>query len=294
MRRFVINVCVSSVVVALAHAAFGHGVQIQITYNQSSGKIETREIVHTGSGPNVITDLTRVYIMPLLDTTLPAGNGWYTRPSDEVNAFNVPLYPTGPGITFQYDEAAQLPGTGWAYSGSGTLPNLQGTNFGYVFSDGLKSWNGTTWVDPGVEQMQVFRGEGTSVPTVTANTLDGGPFSAMALASIASKSTNAHSSIGHRMLGDGTNFGSGSPGAGDDGIYLLSLQLTSTALGVGTSDPFYYVMLKNTTLADGIDAAASLGVPMSQVQIVPEPTAAMALVFAGLLVLVGPFGGRAL
>jgi hypothetical protein len=218
-----------------------------------------------------MTDLTRVYVMPLLNTVTPAGDGWYTRPDDQRNAFDVPLYPTGPGITFQYDEPAQLPGTGWAYSGSSSLPNLQGTNFGLSFTDDLKSWNGAAWVDPGAEQVQMFRGEGTSVPTVAAITSDSGPFATLAIAAITSKSSNPHSSLGYRMLGDGTNFGSAAPGAGDDGIYLLSLILNSTAAGVSDSDPFYFVMLKNSSLAEAINAANSLGFSPAQIQIVPEP-----------------------
>lgn len=294
MRRFIVAVFGLIVLCMAAPPALGHGVQIQVTFNPATGKIETREIVHTASRPNELTDLTRVYVMPFLNAPIPAGDGWYTRATHEVNQFNVPLYPTGPGLTFQYDEAEQLPGSGWAYSGSGTLPNLQGTNFGYLFADGLKSWTGSGWVDPGAEQVQVFRGDGTTVPTVMAGTSDSGPFANMALAGITSKSTNAHSSVSFRMLGDGTNFAASGAGAGDDGVYLLSMQFTSTASGVNASDPFYFVMFKNTPLSTALDAAASLGFSPSQVQVVPEPGSMLILAILGLLTLRGPFGGRAL
>lgn len=292
MRWFVLRSIAG--VAVLAGTVYGHGPQIQITYNQDTDKIETRRIVDTGAIPNVITPQTRVYVMSLLEAGIPAGSAWYARPDTTLNQFNVPLFPTGPGITYQYDEAGQLPGTGWSYSGSGTLPNLQGTNFGYVFADGLKSWNGSGWVDPGVEQIQMFAGSGSSVPSVTASTSDSGPFATMALAGISSKSTNPHSSVSYRMLGDGSNFGLTPPGAGDDGIYLLSMQFTSTAAGVGISDAFHFVLLKNASLSAGVDAAMSLGFAPSQVQIVPEPVAGLFVAMMGLLMLRGPFGGRAL
>jgi hypothetical protein len=216
--------------------------------------------------------------MPLMDQSGGAGNGWYTRPDDERNAFNVPLYPTGPGVCFQYD-TTQLPGTGWSFSGSATLPNLQGSNFGFTFADGLKSWNGAAFTDAGVEQLQMFRGDGTSVPSITANTMDAGPFASMALSTIASLSSNAHSSVGYRLLGDGTSAGLAGALAGDDGVYLASFQLTSTAPGVSPSDPFYYVMYKNVNLSAALEAAQSLGFAEAQIQVLPEP-ASLALLLA--------------
>jgi hypothetical protein len=276
MRKLTIAITLA---VAAVGTAFGHGVQVQITFNPTSDKIETRQIVHTDTRPNAISDLKRVYVMPLMSQTGGAGDGWYTRPDDTRNAFNVPLHPTGPGVNFQYDDT-QLPGSGWAFSGSATLPNLQGSNFGYSLLDGLKAWDGAGFVDPGAEQFQVFRGDGTTVPTIMVNTSDSGPFASIALSTIASASSNAHSSMGYRMLGDGSSPGLGSPQAGDDGVYLLSLQLTSTAAGVGASDPFYYVMYKNVPQDDALAAAASLGFDESLIDVVPEP-GALALLLAG-------------
>jgi hypothetical protein len=275
MRKYFLTIVAPLLVAA---PVFGHGDQVQITYNPATGKIETREIVHTASRPNTISDLKRVYVMPFLSLTGGAGDGWYTRPNDERNVFNLPLYPTGPGINFQYDEAAQLPGTGWSFSGSGSLPNLQGSNFGYIFADGLKEWTGASFADPGPEQVQIFRGDGTSVPSIMSNTTDAGPFATMNLSTIASKSSNAHSSVGYRLLGDGTSFGLAGPAAGDDGVYLLTLQLISTAAGVGASDPFYYVMYKNRDVTEALTAAADLGFDPSLVQLVPEPSSLMLFV----------------
>jgi hypothetical protein len=278
------SVAVGLLVASSASTLFAHGVQVQITFNQSSGEIETREIVHTGSRPSSLTDLKRVYVMPLLPIIGGAGDGWYTRPAQEVNHLGIPLHPSGPGITWQYDEAGQLPGTGWSYSGSGTLPNLQNTNFGYSFADQLREWNGSVFIDPGVEQGQVMRSDGISTPTGTANTSDGaGPYASMALGNIGSKSSNAHTSISYKLLGDGVNSSVGGAADGDNGIYLLSLQLTSTAAGVGASDPFYYVMYKNRSVEDAMTAAQALGFSPSLIQVVPEPGAIVGLTGALLL-----------
>lgn len=273
MRLFVVT---ASIWLTVAASVFGHGDQIQISFNAGSGKIETREIVHTATRPNSITDPTRVYVMPMLSLTGGAGDGWYVRPNDERNIFGVPLYPTGPGITYQYDPA-QLPGTGWAFSGSSTLPNLQSSAFSYSFVDGLKEWNGSSFVDPGDEQLQMFRGDGTSVPSILAQTTDSSPFSTLTLSTINTQSSNPHHSVGFRLLGDGVSPGLTGPAAGDDGIYLASLVLSSSAAGVGASDPFYFVMQKNYDAQAAYQVALTLGFSESQIQVIPEPAAVVPL-----------------
>jgi len=262
-----------------ASAAYGHGVQIQITHNPATQQIETREIVHTGTRPSALSDFKRVYVMPLKPMSGGAGDGWYSRPDDERNLFGAPLHPTGPGLTFQYD-GTQLAGTGWAFSGSSTLPNLQGSNFGLRFTDGLGYWDGGSFVDPGDEQVQMFRGDGSSAPSITANTSDVGPFAAMGLSAINTQSSNPHSSVGYRLLGNGANPGLSSLLAGDNGIYLVSLEITSTAPGVLTSDPIYYVLHKNVDVSLAIDAAGSLGFDPSLIQVVPEPSSMALLALA--------------
>lgn len=271
MRLFVVT---ASIWLAAAASAFGHGDQIQITFNPATGKIETRQIVHTETRPSTLTDPTRVYVMPMLSLTGGAGDGWYVRPNDERNIFGVPLFPTGPGITYQYDPA-QLPGTGWSFSGSTTLPNLQGSAFSYSFVDGLKEWSGSNFVDPGDEQLQMFRGDGTSVPSILAQTTDSAPFSTLTLSSISFMSGNPHHSVGFRLLGDGVNPGLTGPAAGDDGIYLASLMVSSSAAGVGASDPFYFVLHKNVDAEAAYQVALTLGFPESQIQVIPEPAALM-------------------
>lgn len=278
MRLFVVT---ASTWLTAAASVFGHGDQIQISFNAGSGKIETRQIVHTATRPNTITDPTRVYVIPMLSLTGGAGDGWYVRPNDERNIFGVPLYPTGPGITYQYDPS-QLPGTGWAFSGSSTLPNLQGSAFSYSFVDGLKEWSGSNFIDPGDEQLQMFRGDGTSVPSILAQTTDASPFGMLTLSTINSMSSNPHHSVGFRLLGDGVNPGLIGPAAGDDGIYLASLMVSSSAAGVGASDPFYFVMHKNVDAESAFQAALTLGFAESQIQVIPEPVSIVPLLILAM------------
>lgn len=289
-------------VAAAASTAFGHGVQTQIVFNPTTGKIETRQVVHSNSSPlpfyergDAVAPGARVYVMPLLDTSIPAGNGFYTRPTDFRNPVTgTPQYPSGPGLSWRYE--FQTPGFGWSLDGSPDLPNLRNSAFTYRFVDGLKQWDGTAWVDPGAEQLQMFRGDGTAafVPgtTVNAVTSDAAPFEVMPLANINPASTPSptsvpHSSVSFRLLGDGI-----SPTApSDDGIYLASFVLSSTAVfganntPVGDSDPFYFVMYKGGTLDAAMQVAGALAqannIPLSQVQAaVPEP---VGLAFAGVV-----------
>lgn len=279
-------------VLACASAVFAHGVQTQIIFNPATGKIETRQIVATSTdvpatdyvyGTNT-APAARIYVMPLLDSQLPLGNGYYTRPTDVRDPVTTaPIHASGPGLTYRFE--AQTAGTGWSHSGSTTLPNLSGTVFTYSFTDGLMLWNGASWSDPGDEQLQVVRNGGTSAftpDTINAVTSDAGPFASMPLTAVSATAPGAssipHSSISFRLLGDGVN----STTASDDGVYLASLKLSSNAtIGtsgatVGDSDPFYFVLYKNRPLADAAAAANSFAtannIPLAQIQLaVPEP-----------------------
>lgn len=302
----------SSVLLTAASAAFGHGVQVQVIYDAALNKIVTRQIVHSQSPADpavgflsgaTIAPAARVYVLPLIDADIAAGFGTYTRPSDQRDVLTgLVRWPSGPGLTFRYDY--QTPGTGWDWSNATNaptnpnLPNLAGSNFTYKLLGGLKQWNGSSLVDPGTEQLQVFRGDGTTpfIPgtTVNAITADDSDVS-FPLAAISSTNRPAavttsipHSSVSYRLLGDGTNPASPS----DDGIYVLSLQLSSNALipatgaSINRSDPFYYVMYKGTTLSSAYDAALSLaatqGIPSGQVQAIPEPVFLALLPLAAL------------
>lgn len=315
---------ISTAVLASASIVSAHGLQIQITYNPADNKIETRRVVAGSSSLTAfgyqthiqaqISPITRVYVMPLTFTDVfpganpgGAGAGTYTRPAPELNAANVPVYPTGPGVAWQYDTTATVPGTfagtptpiagtGWALNGTNSGPalvNVSGTRFGLKFSDGLKAWNGSTFVDPGTEQLQAFAGDATGVfsgttPNAISSDAGAGPSFVPASPIGTTWSNGPHNSTSFRLLGDGVNPGSSS----DDGIYLAQFQVTSTAVvpgtstQIGASDPFYFVMYKGGTLDDALAVANTLGFSPSQVQAaVPEPTAlgAGALLGAAML-----------
>jgi hypothetical protein len=286
----------SSAALFLAAApVLGHGVQIQITFDLAAAKIKTGQVVHSNSAASpvpfyargdAIAPPARVYVMPLLDSQITAGNGYYTRPTDYRNPITqAPQYPSGPGLSWRYEY--QTAGTGWSLDGSTTLPNLRNSQFTIAFTDAFKSWNGSAFVDPGTEQFQAFAGDGTGafVPGTTpdAVTSDAGPFDSMTLSAINPATPPAatsipHSSVSFRLLGDGVD-----PAApSDDGIYLASLKLSSSAVfgagntPVGDSDPFYFVMYKGSTLDEAMNVANAFAVanniPLDQVQAaVPEP-----------------------
>lgn len=266
-------------------AVRGHGVQYQLTYDMATNRIQTREIVSTTTTPLSLTGVKRVYVMPmqLADGSTPAAHpavqaAWYSQP-------DITNYPSGNGICYQWDTSApsggQIAGSGWSWTGSGSLPNLSGTSFGYQFTDRLLKWDGTqfTAAAAGVVQLQAFRGDATTVPTIIATTASGVTLAFSAVNNV-TQSTNPHSNAGFRLLGDGTSFDPAVAGVSSDGIYLQGMRVTSTATGVAASDPLYAVLYKNVTLAAASAAAASFaasqGIPSGQIQTVPEPACLLA------------------
>ena len=262
----------------------GHGVEYQLTYDPVGNKIQTRQIVPTETRPTTLTDPARIYVMPLLiaDGTTPplhpaAQAAWYSKPDAD--------YPTGNGLCYQWDATTgtngQLAGTNWAWKNSPALPNLAGTAFSYRFTDQVLKWDGTqfTAAAAGVTQLQAFRGDATTVPTVFATTATGSSLPCTAVSAV-TQSTNPHSNAGFRLLGDGTSFAPATAGPGTDGIYLQGMQVLTTATtpggaAVGASDPAYMVLYKNTSFTDAYNVAAAFasaqGIPLNQIQSVPEP-----------------------
>ena len=281
----------------VAAISLGHGVQYQLTYDPVGGKIQTRQIVSTDTRPVTLTDLTRIYVMPLVvaDGTTPAAHpaaqaAWYSQP-------DITTYPSGNGLSYQWDTTAptggQLAGTGWSWKDSSSLPNLAGTVFTYQFTDRVLKWDGSAFSSAaaGATQLQAFRGDATTVPTVLVTTASGSSLAYSAVSAV-TQSTNPHSNAGFRLLGDGTSFAPAAAGIGTDGIYLQGLQVTTTAttaggLAVGASDPAYMVFYKDTSFADAYAVAAafatSQSIPLNQIQSVPEPTT-LALVGSGAIV----------
>ena len=284
--QFVRHAIAACLVVPIsASLAFGHGVQYQLTYDPVGGKIQTRQIVSTDTRPVTLTDLTRIYVMPLLvaDGTTPAAHpaaqaAWYSQP-------DITTYPSGNGLSYQWDTTAptggQLAGTGWSWKDSSSLPNLAGTVFSYRFTDRVLKWDGSQFsaAEAGATQLQAFRGDATTVPTVFMTTASGSSLAYTAVSSV-TQSTNPHSNAGFRLLGDGTSFDPAVAGVATDGIYLQGMEVLTTATtpggsAVGASDPIYMVLSKNTSFADAYAVAAafaaSQGIPLNQIQSVPEP-----------------------
>ena len=281
----------------VAAISLGHGVEYQLTYDPVGGKIQTRQIVSTNTRPVTLTDLTRIYVMPLLvaDGTTPAAHpaaqaAWYSQP-------DITTYPSGNGLSYQWDMTAptggQLAGTGWSWKDSSSLPNLAGTVFTYQFTDRVLKWDGSAFSSAaaGATQLQAFRGDATTAPTVFVTTASGSSLAYSAVSAV-TQSTNPHSNAGFRLLGDGTSFAPAAAGIGTDGIYLQGLQVmtsatTTAGAAVGASDPAYMVFYKNTSFADAYAVAAafatSQSIPLNQIQSVPEPTT-LALVGSGAIV----------
>lgn len=234
-----------------ASSVWAHGTQIQIT--NTAGKIVTRNAMTDVYGPT-ITDPIRVYQMPLITDI---GGQTFTYPTTTQPTAN-----SGPGFAygtggFSFDETISL--------------NLL---------DSLKVWNGSSFVDPGAEQVNIFRGSVTATtPTFQMTTADTGPFVstmvvATPVASVDFPTTpgpDSHASVRYRMLGDGMNRTS----IADDGVYLLQFSLSSTQVGLAASDSFYFLLDKNAPLGDLTAASSFLltsnGFSPSQLQAIPEP-----------------------
>jgi hypothetical protein len=286
--RFLRAAVAACLVVPVATSvSFGHGVQYQLSYDPVGNRIQTRQIVSTNTRPTTLTDPARIYVMPLLiaDGTTPplhpaAQAAWYSKP-------DITDYPSGNGIAYQWDAttgtSGQLAGTNWAWKNSPSLPNLAGTVFTYRFTDRVLKWDGSqfTAAAAGATQLQAFRGDATTTPSVFVTTASGSSLVYAAVSSV-TQSTNPHSNAGFRLLGDGTSFAPAAAGPGTDGIYLQGMQVLTTAttpggVTVGASDPAYMVLYKNTSFTDAYNVAASFasaqGIPLNQIQSVPEPAA---------------------
>lgn len=245
-----------SVVTATSVPCAAHGPQIQTTLD--GGKITNRRIVPDGSYDTVLTPATSVYAMPLAEYL----GVWRAQPDDSSTG-GVPEFVGWPGFAYGYGyDAATNP-----------APFPLGSKFVLGFTAGVKSWSGAAFVDAGVTEAEIYRGSSAS-PSALAKTTDFGPFASVMFPggsgiAFASEGGDAHNTVHYRMVGDGASITS--PLA--DGIYLLSLQLSSTSTAVAASDPFYFVLSKGATDAAVRAAVGSLGFSGAQVQYAPEPSA---------------------
>lgn len=257
----------SFTVTLAASNSFAHGPQIQIT--NDNNKIVTRQLIQDGPYSDSLTPPKSVYVMPVLEFS----GVWYSRPNNEQLA-GLPAFPSGPGLAYGYDLAD-----------GGPQAFAAGSVISVGFLDGLKLWDGATFVDAGVTQLKAFRGSNPNITTPDANfaaTSDAGPFDNLSLAAVAanygSEGAEVHGSIRWALLGDGVSPTS----AGPDGVYLLKLQTFSTQDGLAPSDPYYFVLNKNASSEAVAAAVASLGIAPGLVQVVPEPSAVLMLALSGL------------
>jgi hypothetical protein len=249
-----------------ASPAFGHGPQIQIS--NDNNKIVTRELHLDGPYSTSLTSPKSVYVMPLASLD----GVWYSRPNNTSSTTipGLPEFPSGPGLAYGHD---------LANGGPQTL--AEGSVLSIGFADGLKRWNGAAFADAGATQLKSFRGSNVHVsspPENVAITSDSGPFDSVSLAAVAAgyggEGAEVHGSIRYALLGDGTSPTSTSA----DGVYLLTMQISSTQPGLSASDPYYFVLSKNGAAADVVAAVHSLGVAPGLVQwLVPEPGGAALL-----------------
>jgi hypothetical protein len=247
------------IALCVVQPAWAHGPQIQTTGD--TGKIVTRRIVPDGAYDTALSAPTSVYAMPLAEYL----NVWRAQPDGSLLPDLTPEFVGWPGFAYGYGYDAT----------TNPAPFPLSSKFILGFTAGLKSWNGVAFVEAGVTEAEIYRGS-SAAPSALAKTTDTGPFASVmfpggAGISFTAEGSDVHNTVNYRMVGDGSSITSPL----SDGIYLLSLQLSSTSTSLTASDPFYFVLSKNGSAA-GIQAAiGSLGFDPSRVQnLVPEPTTA--------------------
>jgi hypothetical protein len=250
LMRF-LCIALASAVALSGSLVIAHGPQIQIT--RDGDQITTRRLFREESYVRNLSSETRVYVIPLMETT----GEWYARPNNHPSATlpGQPEYLSGPGIAYGFD---QLDG--------GPRDFASGERFELNLIAGLLLWNGATFSDPGLEEIQAFRTSGASV--VTNDSLIIGEPATLAYSNVsATYNTGAHSGALFRLL---DNDGVASESS-DDGVYLLSMTYGSSQPGLADSSPFYFLLHKNVPFATVQAAASSLGFAPRLVQFVPEP-----------------------
>jgi len=263
MRTSLMALCVV-VLAAASGTALAHGPQIQIT--GETGKIVTRTLLLEAPYGHQLTAEKSVYVMPLREYL----GAWYARPNGVIDpVLMIPTYYSGPGIAY---------GSGYDPMNPTDVDFTPGSVISLGFTAGLQLWNGAAFVDAGATEIEAFRGQ-FNAPSASARTSDLGPFASLAFPTVSyAAEEDSHATSRFQLLGEGSSPTSASP----DGVYLLSLQLTSNQQDMAASDPFFFVLNKNMPLSVAQAAVASLNVDPSRVQVVPEP-AAIALGALGLI-----------
>jgi hypothetical protein len=227
--------------VVLPTPAWGHGPQIQLT--AEAGKIVTRQVLIDDYVP--VSPVASIYVLPVVSVS----NIWVVQPPGTAGS--------GPGIA---------PGIGFVDAAS--HPFKTG-NYTTNIVDGLKKWNGASFVDAGDVQLQLYKTV-TGNP-LTATTTDSGPFASLAYP-LTVDSEESHTGMGFRFLGDGVS----NTSVLADGVYLLSLKVSTR--GLTDSDPFYFVLPKGVSPEEAGNAtfafAQQQGIGVGAIQAmtpIPEP-----------------------
>ena len=168
----------------------------------------------------------------------------------------------GPGFTYGYDQLANPGGTRLFTA------NLE------LHLDGLRIWDGSAFVDTGMEQLGL-RQSSSNTAADTLQTIVGDVHLPIPVS--ATYTADSHSSVRYQLLGDGLS----ETVASRDGVYLVTLKLSGmqTMPSLMPSDTFYYILGKNVAYDDLTvvvnSFAASQGISSNLVQfapnVVPEP-----------------------
>lgn len=247
---------VAVALICVGSSAWGHGPQIQLT--AEAGKITTRQVLIDEYVP--VSPVTSIYVLPVATVS----NIWVVQPPGTAGS--------GPGIA---------PGAGFVDAASHPFKTGDYTT---SIVDGLKKWNGASFVDAGDAQLQLYKT--VSGNPLTATTTDSGPFASLTYP-LTIANEESHTGMGFRFLGDGVS----NTSALADGVYLLSLKV-STA-GLTDSDPFYFVLPKGVSPEEAGNAtfafAQQQGIGVGAIQAmtaIPEPAslALAALAIGGCVV----------
>jgi hypothetical protein len=256
---------------AAATSAAAHGPQIQITAD--GGKLVTHELLLEGPYSDQLSSPASVYVMPVMENL----GVWYTRPNTAINpALQLPKYYSGPGLAYGFGYNSASPAAGIE---AGSVLRLS-------FNAGFKRWTGSEFGDAGSVELEAFRGS-PAAPTASARTSDAAPLGAIDFEPVdySREGAESHQTLRFRLLGDGVSPLAASP----DGVYLASLNLSTSQPNMGDSEPFAFVLNKRGGAAAVQAAIASLGVDPDRIQQVPEPGG---LPLAAVLFGAAPFARR--
>jgi hypothetical protein len=233
-----------------ANSAKAHGPQIQLT--ATAGKIETRRLIANEPYDTTLQPLTSIYVLPAVNIS----NVWQIRPNALNSLAGGAADISGPGLA-----------PGYGFTDADSHPFKTG-NYTITFIDGLKKWDSgiSDFTDPGATQLQAYKSVANSTTTMDA----GGNSITW---NINVTSSNAHSGMSYKFLGDGASDTSGL----NAGVYLASMKVSHGTLT--DSDPYYFLIYQGVSASTVSQAANSLasskGISAAAIQfIVPEPASA--------------------